>query len=125
LRRWDVSFEAILASPLVRARQTAELVARGLQIRNRLDLTEHLAPAGDFAQLVRQVNKLRPAPKSVLLVGHEPYLSSLVSLLCTGGSHLTLNFKKGGLCRLEVGTLRCGRCAVIEWLLAPRLLETK
>src|SRR2546430_12625846 len=62
----------------------------------------------------------RPAPESVLLVGHEPYLSNLVSLLCAGGPNLSLTLKKGGLCRMEVEQLRAARCAHLEWLLAPR-----
>jgi len=125
LRQWEISFDVILTSPLVRARQTAEAIARGLNLHGRLELTDHLAPSGDVERLVYHLNKLRPVPASVLLVGHEPYLSSLVSLLCTGGSHLSLSLKKGGLCRLEVEALRCSRCAILEWLLAPRLLGSK
>jgi phosphohistidine phosphatase SixA len=59
----------------------------------------------------------------VLLVGHEPYLSAFIALLCAGGEPLSVTLKKGGLCRLEVERLRCGRCASLEWLLPPRLLE--
>lgn len=125
LRRMETSFDMILSSPLVRARETAEIMERGLRSQGRLELTGHLAPSGDMEKLVTQVSGLRPAPDSVLLVGHEPYLSSLISLLCTGGSHLALSLKKGGLCRLEVEHLRFARCASLEWLLAPRLLKLK
>jgi phosphohistidine phosphatase SixA len=61
----------------------------------------------------------------VLLVGHEPYLSGLISLLCTGGPDLALTMKKGGLCRLGVEVLSCGQCATLEWLLSPRVLGLK
>jgi phosphohistidine phosphatase SixA len=74
---------------------------------------------------VQQLNKLRPTPETILLVGHEPYLSSLISLLCTGGSHLALTLKKGGLCRMEVEFLRTTRCASLEWLLSSRLIGPK
>ena len=125
LRQLDITFDVIFSSPLVRARETAEVVERGLRLHGRLELTEHLAPSGDVEKLVHQLNKVRPAPESILLVGHEPYLSSLISLLCTGGSHLSLTLKKGGLCRMEVGSLRAARCASLEWLLSPRLIGPK
>jgi phosphohistidine phosphatase SixA len=57
-----------------------------------------------------------------MLVGHEPYLSDLVSMLLTGHTGLPLNLKKGGLCKLSVTRVRYGRCATLEWLLAPRVL---
>src|SRR5439155_12839108 len=125
LRQWEITFDAILSSPLVRARETAEIVARGLRLHGRLELSEHLAPSGDVERLVNQINTLRPASESVLLVGHEPYLSNLISLLCAGGTNLSLTMKKGGLCRMEVEQLRCARCAHLEWLVPPRLLGSK
>jgi phosphohistidine phosphatase len=125
LRQLEIAFDVIFSSPLVRALETAEIVERGLRLHNRLEQTDHLAPTGDFDKLIAQVNEIRPRPEDVLLVGHEPYLSALISRLCTGGQGLALNLKKGGFCRLEVETLRAGRCATLEWLLSPRLLDSK
>jgi len=123
LRQLEITFDVILASPLVRARETAEIVERGLRLRGRLALTEHLAPSGDGEKLVQQLNELRPMPDSILLVGHEPDSSRLISRLCSGGSQLSLTLKKGGLCRMEIESLRAGQCASLEWLLAPSLIE--
>jgi phosphohistidine phosphatase len=120
LRQMEIGFDVIFSSPLVRARQTAEIVARSLKLVKHLRLTNHLAPDGAFVDIVAQIENVRPSSKSVLLVGHEPFLSGLISLLCTGGPLLGLTFKKGGLARLEVGTLKAGRCAMLEWLLTPR-----
>ena len=120
LSSWEVSFDVIWSSPLARARQTAEIVERGLRLHGRLEFTKHLAP-GDTEKLVAQINSIRPAPKSVMLVGHEPFLSEFISLLCTGGPQLSLALKKGAVCRLEVETLDCARCASLDWLLPPRL----
>lgn len=125
LRGLEVEFDAILSSPLVRARETAEIVARGLRLNSKLELTPHLSPEGDPEKLIAQINALRPSPKSVLLVGHEPYLSSLVSVLSTGGSLLLLTLKKGGLVRMEAEALAYARCAALEWLTAPRLFVAK
>jgi phosphohistidine phosphatase len=125
LRQMEVSFDAVLSSPLTRARETAELVAGGLFLKFTPELTDHLGPTGSMEKLVAQVGALHPQPESVLLVGHEPYLSGLISLLCTGDIDLRLTMKKGGLCRLRVDELSCGKCATLEWLLPPRLLGFK
>ncbi len=123
LRRMGITFDVILSSPLVRARETAEIIERSMRLQGRLDLTGHLAPSGDLDPLVDRLNGLRPNPESILLVGHEPDSSRLISLLCTGGSQLSVTLKKGGLCRMDVTSLRAGRCASLEWLMTPRLIE--
>jgi phosphohistidine phosphatase SixA len=56
------------------------------------------------------------------LVGHEPYLSELISMLLSGTTDLSINFKKAGLCKLTVEHLRLGPCATLEWLVSPKLL---
>jgi len=125
LREMEIEFDTILSSPLARARQTAEIVAHGLRHEKAPQLTDHLAPSGSLEKLIGQIHGLHPAPAAVLLVGHEPYLSGLISLLCTGGPGLGLSLKKGAFCRLEVDALSCGQCAALEWLLPPRVIDLK
>src|ERR1035438_494590 len=85
----DLTFDLILSSPYLRARQTAEIVAEALKARKRLEFSDSLAPGGSTMKLVELLNCLTPPPQNVLLVGHEPYLSGLVSLLASGGATLT------------------------------------
>jgi hypothetical protein len=49
-------------------------------------------------------------------------LSRLIALLTAGNTGMEIDLKKGGLCKLETESLRYGRCATLEWLLAPRHL---
>lgn len=116
----EIGFDRILSSPLIRARQTAEIVAG--KLGKPVELTDALTPSGSMKDLVDQIAGLRPVPESVALVGHEPYLSGFISLLCIGGPDLPIKLKKGALCRLEVERLISGRCATLEWLIQPRLL---
>jgi len=64
LRQWEITFDAILSSPLVRARETAEILMRGLRLQGKLELTDHLAPSGDVEKLVDRLNTLRPRQKT-------------------------------------------------------------
>lgn len=124
-RQMGISFDAIFTSQYVRARQTAELVARSLKIEKRLRTTDHLLPGREFEEILLEMEKVCPSAKVVLLVGHEPYLSGLVSWLCTGGSMLSIQIKKGGLCRLELDGSGSKRHATLEWLLTSRHFGSK
>jgi phosphohistidine phosphatase len=119
LGEMEIAFDRILSSPLIRARQTAEIVARRME--KQVEFTDALIPSGNMKALVDALNHLRPIPGNVVIVGHEPYLSGFISLLCVGGPDLPIKLKKGGLCRLEVDHLICGKCATLEWLATPRL----
>jgi len=119
MKKMDLDFDLILSSPFLRAKQTAEIIAAGLKLKKHLKFSNALAVGGDPAVLFRQLERLKPSPEKLLLVGHEPYLSQLISLLTTGGLQLHLVLKKGGLCKLDVDKLHAGKCASLEWLLAP------
>jgi phosphohistidine phosphatase len=117
----DVSFDQILSSPFLRARQTADIVASELNLRNVLCFRDELKPGGDFKATIRQINLLRPAPENVLLVGHEPDLSILISQLISGQGEVFIDLKKGGFAKLEIKErLRAARCATLNWLLTPK-----
>ena len=116
----ELSFDRILSSPYLRARQTAEIVAEALEARQKLELSDTLTPGGSIKRLVELLNRLEPSPESVLLVGHEPYLSGLISLLVSGKETFAVVMKKGGLCKLTIESFKPGRCAALQWLLTPK-----
>src|SRR5947207_8139998 len=121
LRRLGVSFDLILTSPYVRARQTAGVVADILETPKALEISKHLAPGRSFSALLEELRGRQPAPDNVLLVGHEPDLSRFISLLVTGKRGLPLELKKGGLCKLEIAAFRPGPCATLQWLLPAKV----
>lgn len=123
MARLELEFDWILSSPLVRAAQTAAIVAEAQGLTKKLEFTNHLRPAGDPRDLIEQITQQLPQAENILLVGHEPYLSKLIAHLIAGNSNLQITLKKAGLCRLEVEKLVFGRCAALAWLLTPRQLE--
>jgi phosphohistidine phosphatase len=115
-----LSFDLILSSPYARARQTAEIIAESFNARKKPTFAECLTPGGSSKKLVELLNGFDPPPENVLLVGHEPYLSELISRLVSGDTRPSVTMKKGGLCKLAVESLQHGRCASLEWLLTPK-----
>jgi phosphohistidine phosphatase len=120
MRALELKFDVILSSPFVRARETAELVAGALHAQDRLKLEPGLACGGEMREVIRRLATRKPAPDSALLVGHEPDLSRLISLLVSGDAGFPVTMRKGGFCKLSATPLLYGRCATLELLLTPK-----
>jgi len=114
-----LKFDLILSSPYLRAEQTAQIVADTLD--REVTLTKTLAPDANALELIAEINDEKP--HSVLLVGHEPDLSRLISVLVCGTSDSSFELKKGGLCKLTAETITFGRCATLNWLITPKHLR--
>jgi len=95
MARLGLSFDAILTSPYVRARQTAEIVAAALENTRSLAVEEALASGAHWSGVKRALASAS-AGASVLLVGHEPDMSRIAGeiLLADRGA---LGFGKGSL----------------------------
>ena len=120
LARLGVTFDVILTSPLVRTRQTAEIVAAAFDIRPPIVAVESLtpegAPAAVFADLEKQTRRRR-----IALVGHEPAIGELAARLA--GSRHPLAFKKGAVCRIDVDALPPSAPGALRWFLTARILR--
>lgn len=119
IRSMELRFDVVWSSPLVRAWQTAEIVAKELKLKRSPVAADELKPGGDVKRLIQKMAALRSPPENVLLVGHEPDLGELISLLVSGHAAAGFALKKGGLAKLEVAKLRAGQCATLSWLLTP------
>jgi phosphohistidine phosphatase len=115
----ELKFDAILSSPILRARQTADIISEAFNGRKKVQHTQALVPHSKARELVDLVHTLTPRPDNILLVGHEPFLSELICLLVFGQHTGAVRMKKGGLCLLTADSLRAGKCATLEWLLTP------
>ncbi len=112
--------QLILTSPLLRARQTAEIVAAAYRLAPPKE-TESLAN-GDDRALLHELGDLDA--ESVLLVGHEPYISATLTLLLTGGSSsMSVDYKKGAAALISCsGEVEPGNCW-LEWFIPPSALR--
>jgi phosphohistidine phosphatase len=116
-----LELDAVVTSPLIRARETAEIVADALDIRDRLEASNVLATGSDPATIERWLRGR--AEGSLMLVGHNPTLSELVSLLVVGARRSPIcELKKGGMAALHRAEGSSGLYE-LSWLAPPRLLR--
>jgi len=113
----DLELNWIITSPLVRAYQTAEIVARRLGLLDKLVQDERLGP-GFSLQYLGEILDTYPHAESLLFVGHEPDFSETVTDLIGGGS---LVYKKGGLARVTIFS-HSPLSGELVWLVPPKLL---
>ena len=121
LKELDVKPDLIVSSPYVRAQQTAEILAKVLQYKRELTFSDALVPMGNADNIIGEINE-KYSVDELVLVGHEPCFSTLISMLTAGNPDLNINIKNGGVCCLSSDDLHTERKAVLEWLLTPKIL---
>ena len=109
----------IITSPLLRAVQTADIVRRELAAPPKMTQSHALTPSADPALLLQEIEATHSALDSIMAVGHEPHLSSLVSVALTGRPAALIRLKKGALCNLKISP--SGRARLL-WALTPAQL---
>jgi phosphohistidine phosphatase len=117
-----VEFSRIATSPLKRARETADIVAKKLKMQDNLEDWDELKPEGSIMELYSRLSKL-PQDSSVLLVGHNPYLSTFIGEVISGNNNCRIDLKKAGLARVRVATSNPKITGELRWLLTPKQLR--
>ncbi|HEX4925245.1 MAG TPA: histidine phosphatase family protein [Bdellovibrionales bacterium] len=123
LREWCGAPDMLVSSPLVRAVQTAEILAEEFGFEKIIQ-TSTLAPDEAPLEFVRWLARTakNDDPDFICIVGHEPHLGSLISYLLTGEPRSFVEMKKSGACLLEFpnGHIEEG-AATLRWLVPPKL----
>lgn len=112
---------ALATSPLVRARDTAALLARELGLPPAAEMAT-LAPGRHPRALLRWLDARRQA-ELLAVVGHEPSLGTLAGWLVTGRAAAILELKKGGACLLDLGDRPRPGGARLAWVATPAMLR--
>jgi phosphohistidine phosphatase len=113
--------EVVVTSPLVRAADTAAILARasGLKKSNVL-ATDLLAPGVDLTALLEVVHE--QSARRIALVGHEPDMSQMLGELIGGGE---FDFGKGFIAAVEFAAAPAIGSGRLRWLIGPRLAAAK
>jgi phosphohistidine phosphatase len=121
LKQLVPDIDLLASSPLKRALETAEIIAReyqGLKVQR----VPQLAPATPPEQVIAWLTGL-PEKGTVALAGHEPDLSHMVCSLLTSTGGPFLEFRKGGACLLEFAGAVGPGTGTLDWLLGPKHLR--
>ncbi len=118
LAKQKVRFARIVTSPLVRAVETAELVAVTLGFDGGLDVHDALRPDGSWKQLLREVLAGHAGDAPLALVGHEPTIGHFLSKLL---HQKGLSMSKGAVVRLDWHDAESP--AKVVWTLSPKRLD--
>ncbi len=122
LLRLGISFDLIVSSPLVRAQQTAGIVAEEVKFAEPIAEWDELSPEGSVEPVMKRLAACRDR-NSVLLVGHQPSMGSLAAYLISGNTRVSLPFKKGAVLSVRVTEIPPQLFGEILWMLPSRMLR--
>ena len=115
-----VDFEHIISSPLVRTKQTADILAAAVPSQPTVTTSDSLAPAGTPTAVFQELAKHMRKPR-IALVGHEPNIGELAARLI--GSRTPIEFKKGAICRIDFEVFPPKGHGHLRWFVTPRMLR--
>jgi len=119
-----IRFDAIATSPLKRARGTAKIVAAVLDQKDRLSVWDELAPGGDLDTVCYHASDYGEHA-TVLVIGHEPGLSMLISKITGDTSNGPISLAKAGLAKIQDYSFVQRPSGRLEWLLTPEFIPDR
>lgn len=121
LRRTASHIELLAASPLVRAQQTARIVADEFQLRD-IETIEALRPERHPREVLTWLGK-QSADATIAVIGHDPQIGQLLSWCIAGSETAGIVFKKGGAALVEFTAKPAGGKGMLHWFLTPAQLR--
>ena len=120
LRRIVPVIDELVASPLTRASETAEIVRREYEI-DRVETADVLRPGTSLDDTVRWLAERNA--DLVAAVGHEPDLSRLTTYLISGEDRSAVQLKKGGACLISLDDRPARGGGYLVWSVPPGILR--
>lgn len=122
LKRLKIKPDVIVTSPYLRASQTAEHLARTFGMTSAVREADALHPEGTATDASMALRGLS-MHEHVMLVGHEPHLSTWLGMLVAGEDGLRVLFKKAGVACVEVERVPPPRgTGTLRWIMTPKQL---
>ncbi len=121
LRRTASHIELLASSPLVRAQQTARIVADEFQLRD-IETIEAMRPDRHPREVITWLAKISP-DATIAVVGHEPHVGALVAWCVAGSDAQSVVFKKGGVALIEFDGKPAAGTGRLHWFVTPAQLR--
>jgi phosphohistidine phosphatase len=116
LSAFKVQIDVIVASPLKRAMQTAQMVGNELGYEGKVEVSPALGLNGSFIDFQRMLTRYADR-EGVLVVGHNPNLFQFLGRMITGNGGAAVRMRKGSIARVDMDH----HPALLRWLIDPRM----
>ena len=124
--QWTVAmgytFDLIATSPLKRARETAEIIGSTTKQEQKVQVWDLLSPGGDLDVISRQIATFSQ-DISILIIGHEPMLSTIISRIISGNDTVSIALAKGAFARIKNVTCHGDLSGELHCLIIPKQLS--
>jgi len=114
-----LGLDVIISSPLVRAQQTASIVAEEIGQEDKIVTDDALRPEASYEQFEQLLARYSDK-EAILVVGHNPTQTEFLTQLVTGKSSEAIEFKKGAIARVDK---EGSRPAVLKWCMPPKVVR--
>ncbi|TVQ13875.1 MAG: histidine phosphatase family protein [Balneolaceae bacterium] len=125
VREMDMVPDKIISSPARRAKETAELFAKGAGFKGDLIFEEHLY--GGTAETYRKIISACSGSQTVMLIGHNPVIEEFVGVMCTGHVSTPVRMPTAALACLELTAPAISEIypgsGMLKWFLIPKMLK--
>ena len=118
IARLGLEFDLIVASTKKRSIQTAAIVADATGYRKTIEETDAIKPSAEPEQAFAYLEEHR-GRRSVLIAGHLPSLAKIASALLSNQSDVLIEFKNGGLCRIDLESVPGRQSGTLCYCLTP------
>jgi phosphohistidine phosphatase len=116
--------QAIYASPLVRAQQTAQIVKSVLAPSLNVKTTDAVASGNIVDVPMSLIALLSKEHRSLMLIGHDPLMSRLASALITGTDQIVLEMSKSAVAVIELTRFEVPRMrGILRAFLPPEIVS--
>jgi len=127
IARWmgkeKIPFDCIASSPLLRAGETTKIVSRTLDLEDRVVVWDDLAPGGDPDSVCYEASQ--SGKNTILVVGHEPDLSTLIGRIISQGEMASVLLTKGGLAKIRYFAFDDQHpSGILQWLLTAKQIQS-
>ncbi len=121
LKKIGVEVQSVFSSPFVRARETAEIVAKEIMAKPQVTECAELAGGRGAKEALGFIAKTNA--EQIAVVGHEPQLGDLVSLMVAGNSKTIVDMKKASVSCVECEGKAAAGEGILLWHLVPSVVE--
>jgi len=122
LKKMGITFDVILSSPKKRSKQTASIVAEEVGFPPEKIVETEKVKAMTHPEETLTILAKYSGNQGILIAGHLPSVAGVASFLLTEGSKVTIEFERGGCCRIDVEDLPT-HAGHLKWYLTPEQLE--